>query len=185
MPRREKLPPLRLLAAGHEPHRTLLLSSFHAIVREIGLQADLQIGAASEHSLEVLLDIQQVIAVCLCALPDIHPARIGKKRANPPDEIVKNHFFMEKSPLNQRTGCPAKLWRHGWCIGLLTLASHHAQNPTKAGLPRAVRVAAGVDRSAALNELKSICFFWVAALFTASKPIHCAKTACSAQSLGA
>ena len=140
------------------PLRTLLPSRFQAIEREIGLQADLEIGAASVHSLGVLLDIQQVIAVCLCALPDIQPARIGKKRANPPDEIVKNHFFMAKSPLNQRTGCPAKLWRHGWCIGLLTLASHHAQNPTKAGLPRAVRVAAGVDRSAALNELKSICF---------------------------
>ncbi len=80
------------------PLRTLLLSSFHAIVREIRLQADLQIGAASEHSLEVLLDIQQLIAVCLCALPDIHPARIGKKRANPPDEIVKTISSWKKVP---------------------------------------------------------------------------------------
>jgi len=95
---------------------------------------------------------------------------------------------MKKSSLNQRTKCLAELLRHGWCIGLLTVESklfRHAQNPTKAGLPRAVRVAAWVHGPAALNELKSICFFWVAALFTASKPIHCAKTACSVQSLGA
>jgi hypothetical protein len=93
--------------------RTLLPSRFQAIVREIGLHADLEIGAASEHSLEVLLDIQEVIAACFCALPNIHPARIGKKRASSSDEIVKNYFFMKKSLLNQRSKDPEELWRHG------------------------------------------------------------------------
>jgi hypothetical protein len=66
MPRREKLPPLRLLAAGHEPHHTLLPSGFQAIVPEIDLQADRQIGTVCQPYLAVLLDIQGVIAVNFC-----------------------------------------------------------------------------------------------------------------------
>jgi len=95
---------------------------------------------------------------------------------------------MKKSPPSQRTKCLAKLWRHGWCIGLLTVKSQlarHAQNPTKAALPRVVRFAALEYGFAALNDLKSIYFFGVAALFKASKPVHCARAACSVQGLGA
>ena len=74
----------------------------------------------------------------------------------------KNYFLMKKSSLNQRTKCLAELLRHGWCIGLLTVESklfRHAQNPTKAALPRAVRFAALEYGFAALNDLKSVYFF--------------------------
>ncbi len=58
------------------PLRTLLLSSFHAIVREIRLQADRQIGTVCQPYLAVLLDIQGVVAVNFCTPPDTHHAII-------------------------------------------------------------------------------------------------------------